>query len=244
MSVTRVTTAKGLALNAKIQAGTGNVSLPLIEVVAGAGRSDDLANLEGVVDPRLSFVFESKSSVQAHAKIRLLLTNQGNPFANPPEPPLATGFSMQQIGFYAQDPDEGRILYQVFQFEMNADGVGIPYVPSFIERPWTYNPTFILTFSDAGVVTIAFDPNSLASRQSIWDAIEMSDVDIPAVGTRVHLRVVEDVPGFVPFNYQTNSGGGDGIEDISEMGAVLSHEEISYQEPEQPIDSGNNGGVE
>ena len=149
---------------------------------------------------------------------------------------------MQQIGFYVEDPEEGKILYQVFQFEINAEGVGIPYVPSFIERPWTYNPTFILTFSDAGVVTIAFDPNSLASRQSIWDATEMSEADIPAVGTRVHLRVVEDMPGFKLFKYQANLEELLDIDNITEAVATVSQGDILDKEQTQENDNKIEGG--
>ena len=198
MAVTRVTTAKGLALNAKIQAGTGDVLLPLLEIVADAGRSDDLLNLEDSIDPRLSFVFEEKRAVEAHAMIRAMLTNQGNPMASPPIPPLVTGFSMQMMNFFAQDPDEGRILYQVFRFDPNDDGSGIPYVPAASERLWTYTPEFTITISDAGVVTIEISPNSLASRESIWNSTEMSDVEIPSQGVRTHLRILESVPWTPP----------------------------------------------
>jgi len=198
MPVIRTTTAKGLAMNAKIQAGTGDVLLPLTRIVADAGRSDDLLNLEAAIDPRLEFVFEEKRAVEAHAMIRAMLTNQGNPFAIPPLPPLATGFSMQMLDFFATDPDEGEILYQVFRFDPNDDGSGIPYVPSAAERAWTYTPEFTITISDAGVVTIEIVPNSLASRQSIWNSIEMSDAETPSQGVRTHLRVLESVPWTPP----------------------------------------------
>jgi len=178
MPVTKVITTKGLALNAKIQAGTGDVKLPLIEVVADAGRSDDLLNLENSVDPRMNFVFEKKTATGVHARIRVMLTNLGNPFAVPPIPQLATAFSMNMINFFATDPDEGRILYQVYRFDIDpSTGSGIPYVPSAAERPWVYTPEFIITISDAGLLTIEIDMNSLASRQSILDAIEEHNLD-------------------------------------------------------------------
>ena len=204
VSMTRVITAKGLALNAKIQAGTGDVGLPLIEAVADAGRADDLQNLEDSIDPRLSFSFESRTSIQAHAKIRILLTNQGNPYADPPIPPLDTAFSLQQINFFANDPDEGRILYEVFRFEIDPDtGTGIPYVPAASERSWSYNPTITVTIVDGGLLSINIDPQSLASLQSIWDSIEASDLDIPSDGTRIHARFVESVSSYTPYNWQS-----------------------------------------
>ena len=170
MPVTKVITAKGLALNAKIQKGDGTVTLPLLEVVADAGRSEDLLNLEDSIDPRASFSFEQKTAVGVHARIRVLLTNLGNPNTNPPIPMLTTPFSMQQINFFASDPDEGRILYQVFRFDIDpATGTGIPYVPSAAERPWVYNPTFIFTLTDAGLISIEVDPQSLVSLQSLLE---------------------------------------------------------------------------
>ena len=194
MPLTKVTTAKGLALNAKIKAGNGDVGLPFIEVLADAGRSDDLKNLEDAVDPRLAFEFEQKKAVEAHAIITLMMTNQGNPFASPPIPPLDTAFSMQQMCWFAEDPDEGRILYQVWRFDIDpTTGSGIPYVPTGAERVWTYNPQFTVTISDAGVVTIKIVPNSLASRQSIWNSIELSGDDTASVGTRLHAKVLESI---------------------------------------------------
>jgi len=116
---------------------------------------------------------------------------------------------MQMINWYATDPDEGEILYQVFRFEVDPnDGGGIPYVPSGLERPWTYNPTFILTVS-AGVLTIAIDPNSLASRQSIWNSIELSDVEIPSSGTRLHARILETIM-IDPGDFEDPEGEGSG----------------------------------
>ena len=210
MPMTVVTTAKGLALNAKIQAGGGGVGLKFTKVVADAGRADDLLNLEQAIDPRLTFVFEKKTAVQSHAMITLMLSNQPNPHANPPIPPLLSGFSMNQIPWYAEDPDEGEILYQVWRYEIDpGTGGGIPYVPPSAESVWTYNPRFTITISDAGVVTTTIDPNSLASRQSIWDAIESSDADIPSSGTRVHARFIKEVTGYTPFGM---TAGPDGID--------------------------------
>ena len=178
MPVTKVVTAKGLALNAKIQKGDGKVTLPLIEVVADAGRSDDLLNLEDSIDPRLSFSFEQKTSVGVHARIRVLLTNLGNPNTNPPTPMLTVPFSMHQINFFANDPDEGRILYQVYRFDIDpSTNSGIPYVPSAAERPWVYNPTFILTMTDAGLLSIEIDPQSLVSRQSLREGFDEHNRD-------------------------------------------------------------------
>lgn len=198
MSMTVALTVKGKALNAKMQAGDGKVPLHLVELVAGAGRSNDLVNLEEVVDPRLNFVFEQKAGQGVHARIRALLTNQGNPHTNPAIPPLVTGFSMQQMGFYAIDPDEGRILYQVYQFEINDQGSGIPYVPAAMERPWTYTPTFIVTLTDEGLLQLTIDPNSLASRQSIWEVIELSANQDPMSGARAHLQEVGEIVGYFP----------------------------------------------
>jgi len=206
-TLTRVTTNAGLALNAKIQAGTGTVPLPLTRVVADAGRAEDLANLTGAIDPKLDFVFESKTAVQSHAIIRIMLTNQGNPAAVPPQPPLDAGFSMNMILWFAEDPDVGEILYQVFRFEIDPEtGTGIPYVPAAAERLWTYNPEVTITISDAGVVTIEILPNSLASRQTIWDSIEMSGVDTPSSGTRAHLRIISAVTGYTPFGLTADPG--------------------------------------
>ena len=207
-TLTKITTNAGLALNAKIQAGTGKVPLPLTRVVADAGRADDLANLTAAVEPKLEFVFEKQTSVQSHAIIRIMLTNQGNPAAVPAQPPLGAGFSLNMMLWFAEDPDVGEILYQVFRFEIDPEtGTGIPYVPAAHERLWTYNPEITITISDAGVVTIEILPNSLASRQSIWDSIEMGDTDMPSSGVRAHLRIISSVVGYTPFGLVPDPGG-------------------------------------
>jgi len=184
---TRVITDKGRLLQAKIQAGNGLVTLDLTEVLADAGRAadGDLLTLEEAIDPRLNFIFDQKKALDDRAIIRIFLTNQGNPGnpnANPPippTPPLLTGFSLQQTCWFAQDPDEGRILYQIDRYETNPDGTGIPYVPALSEYPVTRSitSTIVINGGSGELIIVPIDPQSLASRQSIWDAIEEHNQD-------------------------------------------------------------------
>jgi len=152
-------TTAGQALTAKINAGNGTIPLNITRIVTGSGTSPDPLNLAAVVDERQTFTITEKTTAGLHALISVMLTNTGNPSES--IPPLAQGYSLTQIGFYADDPDEGEILYRISQFE-NPN-----YVPAANERGWTLERTFSIYTANASVVNVTVDPLWQSIRNEI-----------------------------------------------------------------------------
>jgi len=139
-------TALGQALKAKIEQGNGLIPLKITRIVSASGTSPDLINLTDVVNPKLEFGITRVSSQGARTIIEAILTNTGAPSDG--VPPLAVGYPMSQVGFYAIDPDEGEILYRISQYDNPI------YVPAAQERGWTYTPSFNIVTGNATTVLI------------------------------------------------------------------------------------------
>ena len=160
-AVNMALTTKGLALNAKIQAGEGTVPLNITRIMSASGTSDDPLNLTAGVDEQQQYTIQNVAVSDDRAIILALLTNLGNPYLMPPEPPLAVGYPLSQILFYATDPDEGEILYRISQFPNP-----IP-IPSASESTMTLNPTFDISTSNASEVFLYVDPAGLVTYASL-----------------------------------------------------------------------------
>ena len=228
-------TTKGQALNAKIQAGDGTVPLEITRVVTASGRCDDPLNLDDVVDMRQTATITDRRTFGIRAAVTIILTNQGNPIMG--EPPLLEGYSLTQFGMFAIDPDEGEILYRISQFERPN------YVPAATEMGWTINPTWNFVTENASEVIVNVDPNGLATLQRIWDAIELSDRDIPLLGTRAHLQIVDELTNYWPPGVE-RPGTEFPDDDISGMEGFVSVTEKVHQEQISHIDGDNVEGVE
>ena len=156
-------TAKGQALNAKIQAGNGTVPLEITRVVSAAGYSPTPLILNDVIDMKQTATIVRREIISFRAAIEITLTNQGNPSAG--EPPLAVGYPLSQLGMYAIDPDEGEILYRISQFDKPN------YVPVATEMGWTINPTWNFIVGNASDVIVNIDPSGLATVGQLNDHI-------------------------------------------------------------------------
>jgi hypothetical protein len=164
-------TAKGQALNAKIKAGKGKVALDITRVVFAAGTSENPLDLDDVINPRLAATITDRKVFGIRAAITIIATNQGNPFANPPVPPVLEGFALGQIGMYAIDPDEGEILYRISQFSTPN------YIPAATEMGWTIEPTWNFVTENAKEVNVHIDPNGLATIRLLADSIAAHNKD-------------------------------------------------------------------
>jgi len=76
---------------------------------------------------------------------------------------------MSRIFFFANDPDDGEIVYRVTQF---ADPIPVPAVSV---RPWVYQPTNDITTGNASDVIIYVDPAGLVTIDYLQTAIEIHD---------------------------------------------------------------------
>lgn len=96
-------TTKGLALQTKAQTGT---QLNFTKVQFGDGSLSDgetIANLTALKSVKMTTSIASNTVIgDGTSQIRTILNNSG----------LATGFYLREVGVFAQDPDEGEILYE------------------------------------------------------------------------------------------------------------------------------------
>ena len=163
MNFTRANlTDAGLALNAKIQAATGDVPLLITRVALGAGTSQTPTSQTDVVNPIDFFVpIIRQQQHGAVAEIQIQITNVGNPDKG--IPPLSEPLTFQQIGFWAIDPDMGEILYRISQLESAA------FIPPAMDFPYTVAPIYIFTTANAETVNITIDPAGLATVRMLGE---------------------------------------------------------------------------
>ena len=109
-------TTKGLALQTKAQTG---VQLNFTKVQFGDGSlatGETVANLTALKSVKLTTAIASNIVIgDGTSQIRTILNNSG----------LATGFYLREVGVFAQDPDEGEILYEYAMAGEYAD-----YIPA------------------------------------------------------------------------------------------------------------------
>lgn len=158
-----VLTNKGKALLAKLVAGN---TLTITKAEAGAGTVDVslLPSQTAVSIPKQTLTTRAVTYPELdEAAVPVYLENDD----------VNTGYTAMQIGLYAQDPDEGEILYFIAQAN---EGTGT-VVPSKDEMPgYTAEWTFYFTYGQADDVTVIVDPNHGLSYEEgkamIEEAIE------------------------------------------------------------------------
>lgn len=141
-------TEAGLALQAKLVDGQ---TLGFLRVAAGTGTVDPsvLANQTALANEKQTLTFQPPNVLDgAKIKVPVMLNNIG----------LETGYTMQQLGFFADDPDNGEILYAIVQDEVGDT------VPSQTESPgFVIEWTFVFQYGNADSVTVTLDPAGLVS---------------------------------------------------------------------------------
>lgn len=142
-----VLTKKGIALVAKAQAG--KCTIKLTKAASGAGiysGGDDLASRTALKDQRQTFPLVTVTvQNQSNVYVKFVMTNKqdsGN---------LKNGYYVREIGLFAQDPDEGEILYAI--------AIGVEnqwdYMPAYNDLlPSTITIDFLTEVSNAESVTI------------------------------------------------------------------------------------------
>lgn len=139
-------TPKGMALSAKLLAGA---ALTVSRVVAGSGQTQAAAT--ALSDPRQTLAVNSP-------------THSGNTAAIPATLAAASAsesYTLTELGVYANDPDEGEILYKLYQLSEPVDiTAGSSMVLRFyLEETVSQDPDVAVICSPAGLVTEeAFNP--------------------------------------------------------------------------------------
>lgn len=147
-----VITNKGIALLTKLTQGH-TLNITIAEVGTGFVTPGLLAGLTSVTSPVQTLEFKPVSYPEdGVCAIPVVLRNDK----------LATGYKATQIGVYAEDPDDGKILFFIAQSVEADKGI---YVPSAEEMAgYSAEWTFYLRYGQADGVKVVVDPTSAVSR--------------------------------------------------------------------------------
>lgn len=148
-----VITKKGFALIAKSMVGVGGV-ISITSVKAGAGTVpvDQLEDQTDVTDFRQTLTMQQPEYGVDTALIPVYLSNIG----------LTSAYDLRQVGFYADDPDEGEILYAI------AQNTNARTVPAEAEAPgWGLVWNFHLTMANETVIQVKLNPAIMARLKDL-----------------------------------------------------------------------------
>lgn len=116
-----IVTKKGLALQAKVQAGFQK--LKFTRIATGAGKTNDVAALveldQLLINKQSIQINDVKRHGDSGAIVEAVLNNHT----------LDEGYYLTEIGVFAEDADEGEILYSVVNFGDQGD-----YMPAKTQR--------------------------------------------------------------------------------------------------------------
>lgn len=146
-------TEKGYALQAKL---LSTKPLVITKVVAGSGRvpAGQLIKQTAVSEEKQTLSVEALSyDANGNAIIKVSLNNKN----------LTSGYTCNQVGIYASDPDEGEILYAISQEASSGEDI-----PSITEQPNGYfcSWVFTLTFSNSSSISVTIDPANALTKGS------------------------------------------------------------------------------
>ena len=156
-----VITNKGISLLAKLAAGN-TLEITRAETGADYVTPGLLQQLESIKNPKQALSFRGVSYPEkGKCKLICYLVNDD----------LSTGYTASQVGVYANDPDEGEILYFVAQA---ASGQGT-VVPSSSEMPgYAAEWAFYFQYGQAENVNVFVDPSNAANNFSIKASSQIS----------------------------------------------------------------------
>lgn len=214
-----VITEKGLSLVTKVQTGSTTLKFTKIETGSGSYGDEDVSTQTGLREKKQEFSLSSISVVDNDTvKIRTVISNAG----------LAEGYYIREIGLFAQDPDEGEILYSL---AVAYDGQW-DYLPAESEvSPATINLDTFSSVANASTVTIQGGTGAYASAADLENLAEKLQEHID---TGPIVVIEENIPAsarkaghwyFYVTRKQTISGGSaDGIKAGPNMGLEIIEE--------------------
>ena len=104
-----VLTKWGRELQAKVLAGTTRLELTRIKLGSGSETAEQVDNMRDLYDPKASLGISSVAYEDNLCTVTGIIITQG----------IETGFYAKEWGLFAQDPDEGEILYLLLVTETN-----------------------------------------------------------------------------------------------------------------------------
>lgn len=150
-----VVTEKGLALLAKLTQGN---TLNIVEAFTGTGfvAPGVLVKQTAVTNPKQILTLQHVVYPEnGKCAITMSLTNEG----------IGTAYDATQVGVFAEDPDEGKILFFITQAVDAASGT---HIPSETEMPgYSAEWTFTFQYGQADGVTVLVDPSHTVSWEEM-----------------------------------------------------------------------------
>ena len=148
-----VITKKGFALQAKSMVGVGG-EIAITSVKAGAGYvpMEQLVDQTDVSDIRQTLTIQDPEYDVDTAVIPVYLSNDG----------LGSAYDLRQIGFYAQDPDEGEILYAIAQ-KLEPQNIPIPAEAPGFALVWNFH----FSLSHETVIEVKLNPAAIARLKDL-----------------------------------------------------------------------------
>ena len=158
-------TNKGIALQAKVQAGT---QLHITKLKLGSGvvpSGTDVKTLTDLIAPEQNLGIGGKEAVDDYCKISSTISNTG----------LEAGYYVRELGVFAQDPDDGEILYMY-----TTDGAP-DYLPAgggstVISQEFSV----MIAVDDTDNVVVDIDPAALATMGYVQLQIQEHNTDTTA----------------------------------------------------------------
>lgn len=180
-----ITTAKGQALVAKVIAGTAS-DYDFTRIVASDDEFEitELEALTSLTVKQSSVIAEKKVVNQVGVQVKAAFTNAD----------LAEGYYMHTLGLYANDPDDGEILFAVC-IETTGNCYMPPYTGVTVSGAIVTMTTVVSNSED---VDITVDPAAVATIQMIndlQDQVDVLDVDVANLKAFVNYNDDYDVVG-------------------------------------------------
>lgn len=176
-----VLTKKGMKLQTKLMKGS---TLKITKIKTGTGRAEivDLREQTEVLGAKQQLLVQEMKQGEEEVVIPVLLNNMD----------VAEPYTLWQVGFYAEDPEEGEILYCLAQAEEGK------MIPSNLESPgFSVTWNFHFKVSNDISMEVNLDPAGLVSVETFEDWVEqskqgMADVQEKLAQLNSDLNITED----------------------------------------------------
>ena len=187
-----VITNKGLGLLSKLVKGH-TLAITRAETGAGFVAPETLPHQTAVTDPKQALAFNTVSyPEEGKCMIPCKLTNEE----------VTESYIARQIGLYAEDPDEGEILFYITQVEDEDGGTGIPastIIPSY-SSVWN----LVIYYGMADGVDVTVDPAGAITYEQMVEYVETNILALT-------FAEIDELLGSVPDGEYPEGGGTGGV---------------------------------
>lgn len=153
-----VVTTKGLLLQSKVATG-GTINFTKVKTGSGKVTASQLQSQTDVTSKKQEFLFSAESTVNKETGLVTLVAVIDNDN-------LTTGYDCYQVGVYANDPDNGEILYAILQSDTAL------YVPAEANVVgWIAEMNIGMQYGNATTVNIAMNQAGAVTREAFEEHV-------------------------------------------------------------------------